>query len=63
MNTVRPRPGGRWLSYRLAIAALIEFGGLVSEWGAIQIPCFTITCDTGAKAVLEVDFIEKTGLD
>lgn len=57
MNTVRPRPGGRWLSYRLAIAALIEFGGLVSEWGAIQIPCFTITCDTGAKAVLEVDFI------
>lgn len=63
MRLVTPRSGGDWLSYELAIAALIEFGGLVSEWGAIVIPCFTISCDMVDKAVLEVVFHEKNRLD
>ena len=57
MEPVTPRTGGDWLSYPLAIAALTEFGGLVSELGAIEIPCFTISCDMVDKAVLEVEFL------
>ena len=57
MRPIRPRRGGDWLSYTLAIAALTEFGGLVSEWGAIVIPCFTVSCDMEDKAVLEVGFL------
>lgn len=57
MRPVRPRSGGDWLDYALAIAALIEFGGVVSEWGAIEIPCFTVSCGMEDKAVLEVDFL------
>lgn len=57
MRPVRPRQGGHWLDYALAIAALIELGGLVSEWGAIEIPRFTIMCGVEGKAVLEVDLL------
>ena len=60
MRPVRPRPGGNWLGYLVGIAALTEFGGLVSEWGAIEIPIFTIVCGIEDKAVLEVHFLQET---
>ena len=60
MRPVTPPPRGHWLGYRLAIAALIEFGGLVSEWGAIELPTFLIMSGVEDKAVLQVDFINST---
>ena len=57
MRPATPPQGGHWLDYALGIAGLIEFGGLVSEWGAIEIPQFTIVCGREYKAVMEVDLL------
>ena len=57
MRVATPRVGGSWLSYELAIAALNEFGSLVSQWGAIEIPNFLVENDTEVKAILEVKFL------
>ena len=57
MRVARPPVGGSWLSYELAIAALNEFGSLVSQWGAIEIPTFFIENGTEIKATLEVKFL------
>ncbi len=60
LTPVPPPLGGHWLTYELAIAALNEFRRLVFEWGAIEIPYFTILSDMEEKAVLEVGFFRLT---
>ena len=60
MRLVMPPLGGYWLTYEMAIAALNEFEGLVSVWGAIEIPYFTVLCEMKEKAVLQVGFFKPT---